>query len=189
MTTKKKIIHQLPNTCTLINALCGLVALMISVFYKSPKVVNISCALILVGAFFDTIDGRLARRLKISSEMGKQLDSFADLITFGITPICVFLTVHSIGNLNKITLPEIIISAIYISCVIYRLARYNISNYTNYFEGLPSTASGMFMSLYTFISNLTIHMWSQSISYTIISYAIIIFLGIAMVSKVRINRI
>lgn len=186
---KARIINNLPNTCTIANAVCGILALMISVFYKTFEVINIACILIAIGGFFDTLDGRLARRLQLSSELGKQLDSFADLITFGITPMCVFVSLHSINNDNEITLIEIIITAFYISCAMYRLARYNISDHTNYFVGLPSTASGMFMSMYVFISNLTADMWDNSIVYTYVSYTLIIFLGCAMVSKVKVNRI
>lgn len=186
---KRKIINNIPNTCTIANAVCGIVALMISVFYKNFEVINTACILIGVGGFFDSIDGRLARRLKISSELGKQLDSFADIITFGITPMCVFLSMHSIINENRVDLLEILIATFYISCAMYRLARYNISDHTSYFVGLPSTASGMFMGMYTFISNLTAPMWEYSLTYTYVSYGIIILLGCAMVSTFRVNRI
>lgn len=186
---KTRIINNIPNICTIANAVCGIVALMISVFYKTFAVINTACILIAIGGFFDSIDGRLARRLKISSELGKQLDSFADLITFGITPMCVFLSLHSIINNNRIDLLEILIAAFYISCAMYRLARYNISDHTNYFVGLPSTASGMFIGLYTFISNILAPKWESSLIYTYTSYSIIVILGIAMVSSFRVNRI
>lgn len=185
---KSKIINNLPNTCTIINAICGIFALMISVFYKSCEVINIACILIAIGGFFDAIDGRLARRLKLSSELGKQLDSFADIITFGITPMCVFLSLHSITRDNTTSLLEIMIAAFYISCAMYRLARYNISDHTNYFVGLPSTASGMFTSMYIFISNFN-NTWVKSTICTYVSYSLIIFLGLAMISKYRVNRI
>lgn len=186
---KAKFINNLPNICTIANAICGIVALMISVFYNTFEIINIACILIAVGGFFDAIDGRLARRLKISSELGKQLDSFADLITFGITPMCVFVSLHCINNRDIITLLEILIAAFYISCAMYRLARYNISDHTNYFVGLPSTASGMFMSMYVFISNLTATMWTESQIYTYVSYTIIVLLGLAMVSTFKVKRI
>lgn len=185
---KSKIISGIPNMCTIANAVCGIVSLMLAVFYKTSEIITISCVLIAVGGFFDSIDGRLARRLKLSSDLGKQLDSFADLITFGITPMCIFLTLHSIHHDHHITLIEIFITALYISCAMYRLARYNISDHTNYFVGLPSTASGMFMSMYIFISNFN-SSWLQSDIYTYISYGLIIFLGLAMVSKFKVNRI
>lgn len=184
-----KIIRELPNICTLMNAICGIVALLISVFYKSFAAINVACMLIAVGGFFDAIDGRLARRLKLSSEIGKQLDSFADSITFGITPMCAFLAVHSIGNTNKISLPEIFIASFYISCAVYRLARYNVSDYTNYFIGLPTTAAGIFMSFYTLTSNLLMNKWENNIYYTYFSYTLIILLGIGMISTIKVNRI
>lgn len=186
---KAKIINNLPNMCTMANALCGIFALILALFYKTVVVINISCVLITIGGCFDAMDGRLARRLKLSSEIGKQLDSFADLITFGITPMCVFLTMHSLNNENYLSLMEIFITGFYILCAMYRLARYNVSDYTNYFEGLPTTASGVLISMYIFISNLTFDAWTGNLLYTCTSYSLIIFLGCAMISKFRVNRI
>ncbi len=186
---KRKFLNNLPNICTLLNAACGILALMISVFYKSQDYIMLACLLIAVGGFFDAIDGRLARRLKITSALGKELDSFADSITFVITPMCTFIAMHSIGNFNNVKLLEITIATFYISCGIFRLARYNISDYTTYFEGLPTTASGIFMSAYIFISNYYMEFWSNNITYTIISYIVIVLCGLAMISKFQVKRI
>lgn len=185
----KEIIKYLPNFCTLLNTMCGILALMISVFYKSFLAINCACFFILLGGIFDALDGRLARKLNATSAMGKELDSFADLITFGITPMCVFMSLHSVVNSNLVTMPEIVISTCYISCAVFRLARYNVSDCTESFEGLPSTASGMFMSLYIFISNFTHHLWQGQLAYTIFSYGLIVFLGLAMISTVKVRRI
>lgn len=186
---KEKIIKIIPSSCTLINAMCGIMALLISVFHKTHIAIDVACFLILLGGFFDSIDGRLARKLKVESEIGKQLDSFADNITFGITPMCVFLALHSIGQDNRVSLPEIMIATFYIACTVYRLARYNVSEHMDYFMGLPSTAAGMIMSLYIFISKLTIHHWSGEVLYTYLSYGFIILLGLAMISTIKVKRI
>lgn len=189
MEKQYKFLQHLPNACTLTNMACGILALLIAVFHTSYQAVNISCTLILIGAFFDGIDGRLARKLQVSSPMGKELDSFADAITFGISPICVFLAMHSQVSCNLVTLPEVLISTFYILCAIFRLARYNISDHSTYFIGLPTTASGMFLSLYISISNHNHEIWAGNFSYTAVSYVVIFLLGVAMVSTIKVNRL
>ncbi len=179
----------IPNACTLGNMACGVLALMISVFHGSYQSVNVACGFMLMGAFLDGIDGRLARKLQVSSLMGKELDSFADAITFGMAPMCVFLAMHSEVSRNPVSMPEILISTFYILCAVFRLARYNISDHSTYFVGLPTTASGMFLSIYICISNQNHRIWAGNLLYTGLSYAIIALLGLAMVSNVKVNRI
>lgn len=186
---KQRILVNLPNTCTLMNAICGILALLIAVFYHTPESIKYSCFLITCGGFFDGIDGKLAKRYNVTSELGKQLDSFADSITFVITPVCVFLSLHSIVNCDVVCLHEIIIVTFYICCGVFRLARYNITECKPYFEGLPTTSAGVLMSLYIFISVINIDKITENMVYSIISYAFIILLGIAMISKFRVNRI
>lgn len=181
--------RHIPNICTLLNVMCGIMALMISVFHKSFNAVNIACVYILIGAFFDGIDGRLARKLGVDSQMGKELDSFADVITFGIAPICVFLSMHSVVNENPVTMPEIILSTCYIVSAVFRLARYNVSDHSDFFVGLPTTCAGMFMGLYIFIANNLHPHWQGERCFTVISYGLIVFLAVAMVSTVKVNRI
>ena len=74
---------QLPNIVTLSNLTLGLMA----VFYGLIKDDLILCSyLIYIGILLDFLDGKIARFLKVDSEYGKQLDSFADMVTFGIAP-------------------------------------------------------------------------------------------------------
>ncbi len=188
MKRNKEILSFVPNACTLMNAVCGIIALMITVYYRTQEVIYISCLLIAIGVFFDSIDGRLARRLKISSQLGKELDSFADLITFVITPMCIFLTLHSVGNRIEVSVLEILIAAFYVVCGVYRLARYNVSDHLTYFVGLPTTSAGILMSLYIFFSNHFSQAWANSQIYSICSFAFIIIIGIAMVSNVKVKR-
>lgn len=184
-----KLLMNLPNFCTLLNAICGILALLISVFYQNQFAIYVACIFIAIGGFFDGIDGKLARRYKVSSALGKELDSFADLITFVIAPVCVFLSMHSMNNHEHVNLLELVIIVFYIVCGVFRLARYNISERSAYFEGMPTTLSGFLMSLYIFISNYLCINWSGNFIYTCISYGIIAFLGCAMISKVKVSRL
>ena len=75
-------VQWLPNSLTLMNLLCGSAAIMLA----SQGYLVHAAILVMVGAFFDLIDGAVARALKVQSEVGKQLDSLADLVSFGVAP-------------------------------------------------------------------------------------------------------
>ncbi|WP_409967612.1 CDP-alcohol phosphatidyltransferase family protein [Bengtsoniella intestinalis] len=189
MPTKVQLLRTLPNICTFCNAICGVMALLIAMSYRSHHGISVACGLIVLGGFFDAIDGRLARRLQVSSQIGKELDSFADVISFVIAPVCMFLSMHSVGNHGHFHIAELLVATFYICCGVYRLARYNAGEYTTYFQGLPTTASGCLMSVYLFISNINPPFWSGQRWYTMVSYGFITALGFAMVSQVKIKRI
>jgi CDP-diacylglycerol--serine O-phosphatidyltransferase len=99
--------------------------------------------LIILGAIFDLFDGYFARLLKASSELGKQLDSLADVITFGVAPaILYFKTLGEPGDYLTYIAPLILVSA-----GALRLARFNISvPESNYFQGLAIPSSGLFIA-------------------------------------------
>lgn len=186
---KNRWIKSIPNACSMGNAFCGLLAILMTTFHKGEDPINLACIFIMFGGFLDSIDGFLARKLNASTPIGKQLDSFADLMTFGIAPVTVFLSMHMLIVQSRIHILEICIAAFYVLCAIYRLARYNVSDYTDYFEGLPTTASGVFMCLYIFLSNMFVSTWKYNDYYTGVSCVLILLLGLMMVSKIRVNRV
>ena len=91
------------------------------------------------------MDGRIARLIKGTSEVGKELDSLADVISFGVAPafIMYFWTLSSLGRLGWL------LCLIYVICVALRLARFNVHSNQgpswkdNFFEGVPSPAGGI----------------------------------------------
>ena len=100
----------------------------------------------LIGAFFDFFDGFFARLLKVSSDIGKQLDSLADLITFGVAPSIIVMHIllfqnqdnTSFSNMHFVALIIPIFSAL-------RLAKFNVStNQDDSFIGLPTPANALF---------------------------------------------
>ncbi len=179
---------QIPNLCSILNACFGVMAILFSLLHQTKTSIFVACIFILIGVFFDTIDGALARNFHAESEMGKELDSFADLITFGVAPVTVFLARHTLGS-DHIHFMQIIIATFYVACAMYRLARYNTSEAKDYFEGVPTTLSGLLLSVYVCLSNVFLEDVSHNNLYTIISFAIIILLGVLMVSKFKVNRI
>jgi CDP-diacylglycerol--serine O-phosphatidyltransferase len=116
------------------------------------------------------------------TDMGKQLDSFADFITFGLAPIVIFMS-----GLNSIKWYNMIVLLPYPLAGGYRLARYNLQKGCSHFTGLPITASGFIM-----VTALLVH---SSFNNTLtplfgICYAILaLILSVLMVSKFSIKRI
>ncbi len=186
---KEKIIKNLPNCCSLLNASCGITAVFIALFYQNQKSIFIACFLILMGGLFDSLDGKIARNFHAESPMGKELDSFADLITFGVAPAAILLVFNNMIHISDVSLYEIIICVIYIVCAIYRLARYNITEYTGYFQGLPTTASGAIIGIYILISNFFFENLLTSYIYTVVSFVLITILGLLMISTIKVKKI
>ena len=135
----------LPNLLTLINLTCGLMAIFFGLQNSNNLVL---CSwLILIGILFDFLDGKLARILKTASEYGKQLDSFSDMVSFGIAPsVIVFQMIYKYdNNLAYIAFMIPIFSAI-------RLSKYNIDEAQgNVFTGLTTTATALFFSSFPLI--------------------------------------
>jgi len=127
--------YWIPSTLTLLNLALGFTALLLN----HPVY---SLLFILVGCLFDIFDGILARMLKATSAFGKELDSLADIVTFGVAPawlVYQHCLEHTVLNALLVTLLPIF-SAI-------RLAKFNTdeSQKTN-FSGLPTPANGLFFA-------------------------------------------
>ena len=131
----------LPNMLTLIGVCIGLT----SIRFALDEKFEFAIIAILFAALFDWLDGRIARLIKGTSEVGKELDSLADVIRFGVAPafIMYFWTLSSLGKFGWL------VCLIYISCVALRLARFNVNSNQepswrdNFFEGVPSPAGGI----------------------------------------------
>lgn len=136
-----RLIKLIPNTFTLLNGLSGCMAL-ISVTQDNPKMTLIW---ILIGVFFDSIDGFAARALSATSEIGKQLDSLCDVVSFGVVPglyMYRFLSDYLPYDLAPLAVAGFLVTI----ATIYRLARFNITPSSNLeFEGMPSPAFALFV--------------------------------------------
>ena len=144
------LISWLPNAISLGNLSLGFVVIVLSTQLsselQSEKVVFCS-VLILIAILLDGCDGFLARLLKAESDIGKYLDSFADMTVFGIAPALlyhqVYLQTYQYTTFNDVSLPVgIFVSMIYPVCIAYRLARFSIGQQGSVFTGLPSPVAG-----------------------------------------------
>lgn len=131
----------IPNALTLANLICGSIAIVNLAEGGEPI---ISGWLIFAAAFFDLLDGAVARALGVSGDLGKQLDSLADVISFGLAPSVIayhFLSLHLPGNLSMIKY----LVFMNVAAAAIRLARFNISTDQKHdFSGMPSPANGIF---------------------------------------------
>jgi CDP-diacylglycerol--serine O-phosphatidyltransferase len=166
-----KKIHLLPNLITLGNAFCGLLALSYAIdglawqpdglapgtkefaaardafFYVKMEQ---ACFLVFLAMVFDALDGWVARLTGSASELGAQLDSFSDALTFGVTPalLAKVLIEHEGADLRFLSSPRVhfLASAAFATMAILRLARFNLETEPDEqahqeFKGLPSPAA------------------------------------------------
>jgi len=131
---------------TLGNAFCGVGALFSAMSYlQTREVLHIyfACALLPAALVFDVLDGRIARWRQHSSAMGRELDSLADVISFGIAPAAIAYGCGMQGMYDRIVL------VFFVACGVSRLARYNVTaeklseggDKVKYFEGTPIPTS------------------------------------------------
>ncbi len=112
----------------------------------------LSCALIGLAAVFDFLDGFAARLLKVSSAIGKELDSLADVTTFGVLPAVIIyqLLMRSVPNLEDIWIPNL--AFLIAICSALRLAKFNIDpRQSDSFIGVPTPANGLLVASLPFI--------------------------------------
>jgi CDP-diacylglycerol--serine O-phosphatidyltransferase len=139
--------RHIPNLFTCLNLFCGCLALLAIADLQ----LWIASYLIFIAAFFDLMDGMTARILNAHSPIGKQLDSLADVVSFGIVPSLIMVgllsheePVHAISFLSH---PISFLPFIIAICSALRLAKFNIdTRQTDSFIGLPTPASSIFVA-------------------------------------------
>lgn len=152
MNILNSIKRQIPNTITLCNLTCGVLASIYAVKSEitsydtftegsGPMYLAIAATFILLGIFFDFFDGLSARLLKVSSPLGKELDSLADVITSGIAPGLILFEILSTST-NLVWLKYIALLTPALAA--YRLAKFNLDTRQSHsFLGLPTPANAL----------------------------------------------
>ncbi len=137
---------------TLANAVCGTGALFSMMTYLQTadvRHVYFACGLVVAALVFDVLDGRIARWRQKTSAMGRELDSLADVISFGVAPAVIAYGCGMQGLYDRVIL------AYFVACGVSRLARFNITaealsgggDKVKYFEGTPIPTSGLLVML------------------------------------------
>ena len=167
----------LPSILTLCNFSCGIISIILcieSLFFKYNKEFELSnsyfiyaCLIIFGGMVFDLFDGRVARMTHSESQFGAELDSLADVCTFGIAPAIILSTVwiNTMKVGDKLWSIALLAGIIYAVCAVLRLAIYNLSashEAKNYFSGLPSpAAAGSIVGTILFCKTYCTGIWSE----------------------------
>ncbi len=143
-----KKIAIVPTLLTLGNALCGFAAVVVAskITADASWRFALSGAFILAAMVFDALDGYAARLFRSSSEFGGQLDSLCDAVSFGLAPAFLLLQLGDVWEMDQARQAMAGLAALYLSCALLRLARFNTENSTDpashkRFKGLPSPAA------------------------------------------------
>ncbi len=184
----KRFLKWIPNLFTLGNLLLGFISTIISLTSNDDQLIRFSAVLIILAAFLDGLDGFFARILNATSEIGAELDSLADLTTFGIAPGALFykmfLTDIVIQSINPMVSLGMLIACIYPAAVAFRLARFNVYHSEDSFDGLPSPIGGLIVALMPFL-----HYHLENVIPDFI-YIIIFFISsYLMVSTIKYSKI
>ena len=176
---KKSARMILPNMLTLIGVCIGLT----SIRFALDERFDFAIIAIIFAALIDALDGRIARLIKGTSKVGKELDSLTDMISFGVAPafIMYFWKLNSLGRFGWL------LCLIYVICVALRLARFNINSNQesswkdNFFEGVPSPAGGILVLTPLIISLSGFDLFK--LNYEVIVPTFFILISFLLISK------
>lgn len=193
------MIKNIPNFFTLLNLVCGCIAIILILSY-APGVafsdggsfmqepVALSVALIFLAGVIDFLDGFVARLMKVSSEMGKQLDSLCDAVTFGVAPALMMYRMLQMTSTERSgmflnAMPALLIAC----CSVWRLAKFNIDERqgTTFF-GVPTPITAMVVASLV----LVVHYNEWDLQSVLLNqwvlYAVTLILSIMMVADLPI---
>ena len=170
----------LPNIFTLVGVCIGLS----SIKFAFDGNFQFSVVAIIVAGIIDGLDGRIARLIKGTSKVGKELDSLTDVISFGVAPafIMYFWKLNELGRIGWF------ICLIYVVAVALRLARFNVNSSEepswkgNFFEGIPSPAGGILVLMPLIYSYSEIQFFNPN--YQVIVPILFIMISILLISKI-----
>ena len=178
----KKARMILPNAITLIGVCIGLTSIKFALDGKF--------ALAVIGILFaglmDALDGRIARLIKGTSKMGKELDSLGDVISFGVAPAFIMY----FWNLQYLDKLGWFVCLIYVVCVALRLARFNVNSdedlswKDNFFEGVPSPAGGIIVLMPLILSFSGLGDIYFKINYDLVVPAFFIIVSLLLISTI-----
>ncbi|HUQ65353.1 MAG TPA: CDP-alcohol phosphatidyltransferase family protein [Flavitalea sp.] len=196
---------QIPNLFTLLNLICGCLAIIFilqtgeSLVMQSeegswvpqlPEKIWWGSILIGIAAVVDFLDGFVARLFKATSDMGRQLDSLADMVSFGVAPGIILYQLLRISFIQEengldVSLWALAPALLFPAAAAWRLARFNLDGDTDTdFKGVPSPAAGLFVASlplilfynYFNIDVILVNKW--------VLYAIILLLSYLMISNI-----
>ncbi|MGH9715167.1 MAG: CDP-alcohol phosphatidyltransferase family protein [Candidatus Acidiferrales bacterium] len=185
-------VYVLPSILTVANLLCGYYAILATLAGQPSDLDNAARA-IGFAIIFDSLDGRVARAMGTNSEFGKQFDSLADVISFGIAPaflayawgVRVSAAAAGVPGAQHLIQLGWLIGFFYLCCCAWRLARFNIQGMAQggnrFFAGMPTpAAAGMIAAVVHFIRNPI-----ENPSISVLWLVLVAVLGVLMSSTFR----
>ena len=172
----------LPNAITLIGVCIGLSSIKFALDGKF----SLAVVAVLFAGLMDALDGRIARLIKGTSKMGKELDSLGDVISFGVAPAFI-MYFWSLQYLDKLGW---FVCLIYVICVALRLARFNVNSEEepswkdNFFEGVPAPAGGIIVLMPLIISFSGLSEIFLKINYELMVPIFFIIVSILLISTI-----
>ena len=186
---------------TLANAVCGTGAIFSMLTYlqtSDTKHVYFACGMVFAALVFDVLDGRVARWRQKNSVMGRELDSLADVISFGVAPAVIGYGCGMQGLYDRVVL------AYFVACGVSRLARYNVTaealsgdeGKVKYFEGTPIPTSLLLVALMFWAARqgaLRESLWFGQVAFASFTLHPLVLLfavsGSLMVSRIRFPKL
>ncbi len=197
---------QIPNLFTILNLVCGCIAIILilqpgeniaylqegNVMITLPEKITYASFFIFTAGIIDFLDGFVARLMKASSEMGKQLDSLSDAVTFGVAPALIMYQLLRMSYLKEPSafdtsilylLPALLIAC----CAVWRLAKFNIdARQSTTFFGVPTPITGFVVASLPLIVWLNQWNLAEIIINKWVLYGITLVLSVMMVADVPI---
>tara|TARA_B110000037_G_scaffold61836_1_gene75687 strand:- start:208 stop:1017 length:810 start_codon:yes stop_codon:yes gene_type:complete len=180
--SEKKARMILPNAITLIGVCIGLTSIKFALDGKF----SLAVVAILFAGLMDALDGRIARLIKGTSKMGKELDSLGDVISFGVAPAFIMY----FWNLQYSDKLGWFVCLMYVVCVALRLARFNVNSEEepswkdNFFEGVPAPAGGILVLMPLVLSFSGLGDFFFKINYDLVVPAFFIIVSILLISTI-----
>lgn len=190
---------QAANILTLTNFSLGVIAIMISstgvkFFSFNPNspfdpIFVLAASCILLASVLDRFDGKIARKTHTVTELGKQLDSLSDLVSFGVAPAIVFWQLQAQLSKGCFVLALLFVtSLIFPICGAIRLAKFNIQEDPSFFIGIPITIAGALAALSMIV--LTIYPKHLDSNWVTVAHGIfMLVLAYLMVSKFKLKKV
>jgi len=178
----KKARMILPNAITLIGVCIGLTSIKFALDGKFALAV----IAILFAGLMDALDGRIARLIKGTSKIGKELDSLGDVISFGVAPAFIMY----FWNLKYLDKLGWFVCLMYVVCVALRLARFNVNSEEepswkdNFFEGVPAPAGGILVLMPLVLSFSGLGEIFFKINYDLIVPIFFIIVSVLLISTI-----
>ena len=186
---------------TLGNAVCGTAAVFSTISYVQTQIVRhvyFACALVALALLFDILDGHIARWREKSSTLGRELDSLADVISFGVAPAVIGYGLGMQGLYDRIVL------VYFVACGVSRLARYNVTaealsggaGKVTFFEGTPIPTSFLlvcFLAAAAWLNAIGGHLWFGELKLGVhVLHPLTLLFGISgslMISRIRVPKL